>query len=149
MSDTSDGQGVRPGEAGLTLLFEEGLDMAWMRATHWLPLLAATAALGAPSAPAVPSLSKGTLVDLTHPFDEKTLYWPTSPTRFELKKLSFGETPGGYFYAANSLCTPEHGGTHLDAPFHFARDGKTVDQIPVRQLIAPAVVLDVSAKATA
>jgi len=123
--------------------------MARMRATHWLALLAATAALGAPTAPAPPSLSKATVVDLTHPFDEKTLYWPTSPTRFELKKLSFGETPGGYFYAANSLCMPEHGGTHLDAPFHFARDGKTVDQIPVRQLIAPAVVIDVAAKATA
>ena len=123
--------------------------MAPMSATHWLALLAATAALGAPGARAVPSLSKGTLVDLTHPFDEKTLYWPTSPSRFELKKLAFGETPGGYFYAANSLCTPEHGGTHLDAPFHFASDGKTVDQIPVRQLIAPAVVIDVSAKATA
>jgi kynurenine formamidase len=123
--------------------------MAWMRATHWLPLLAATAALGAPAAPAPPSLSTATVVDLTYPFDEKTLYWPTSPTRFELKKLSFGETPGGYFYAANSLCMPEHGGTHMDAPKHFAKDGKTVDQIPVRQLIAPAVVIDVSAKATA
>ena len=26
------------------------------------------------------------LVDLTHPFDEHTLYWPTSPSGFELKK---------------------------------------------------------------
>ncbi|MGH9365178.1 MAG: cyclase family protein, partial [Thermoanaerobaculia bacterium] len=36
---------------------------------------------------------------------------------------------------------------HLDAPIHFAKDGRTADQIPVRQLIAPAVVLDVSKKA--
>jgi len=42
---------------------------------------------------------------------------------------------GGWFYAADSLCTPEHGGTRLDAPIHFSKDGKT-RQIPLRQLIA-------------
>ena len=124
--------------------------MAWMhrcgeaaRAGGWIALLAAGVALGAPD------LTKATVVDLSHPFDEKTLYWPTSPSSFELKKLSYGQTPGGWFYAANTLCTPEHGGTHLDAPIHFSKDGKTIDQIPVRQLIAPAVVIDVSAKAAA
>ena len=86
------------------------------------------------------------VVDLSHAFDEKTLYWPTSPSSFELKKLSFGDTPGGWFYAANSLCTPEHGGTHLDAPIHFSKDGKTIDQIPLRQLIALVVLIDVTAK---
>ena len=60
------------------------------------------------------------MIDLTHPFNEDTIYWPTSPSRFDLKRLSFGETPGGWFYAANVLSTPEHGGTHFDAPIHFA-----------------------------
>jgi kynurenine formamidase len=114
----------------------------------WLGMLATTVALGAGNPPpaSLPDLSKATVIDLSHPFDEKTLYWPTSPSSFELKKLSYGQTPGGWFYAANTLCTPEHGGTHLDAPIHFSKDGKTIDQIPVRQLIAPAVVIDVSAK---
>ena len=110
-------------------------------------LLIATVASAAPSTP--PSLATSKVVDLSHPFDEKTLYWPTSPSSFELKKLSFGDTPGGWFYASNSICTPEHGGTHLDAPIHFSKDGKTIDQIPLRQLIAPAVLIDVSAKASA
>jgi len=117
-----------------------------------LSLLAATAALAAGLDPApdpLRALGKARVVDLTHPFDDQTIYWPTAPTRFELKRLSFGPTPGGYFYAANSFCTSEHGGTHLDAPIHFDKDGKTVDQIPLRQLIAPAVVIDVSAKADA
>ena len=113
-------------------------------------LIAAAVAAGTGSTPRTPpDLSKATVVDLSHLFDEKTIYWPTSPSAFELKKLSFGMTPGGWFYAANTLCTPEHGGTHLDAPIHFAKDGKTLDQIPVRQLIAPAVVIYVSAKAEA
>jgi kynurenine formamidase len=89
------------------------------------------------------------LVDLTHPFDEKTLYWPTAPSGFELTRLAHGRTDAGYFYAANAFRAPEHGGTHLDAPEHFA-DGKlTVDAIPLARLIGPAVVIDVSAKASA
>jgi kynurenine formamidase len=87
------------------------------------------------------------VVDLSHPFDDKTIYWPTSPTKFELKQLSFGPTPGGWFYASNSICTPEHGGTHLDAPIHFGEGRQTADQIPVRKLIAPAMLIDVSARA--
>ncbi len=89
------------------------------------------------------------LVDLTHSFDERTIYWPTSPSSFQLNRLSFGKTEAGFFYASNSFCTPEHGGTHLDAPIHFAEGRRTLDQIPVEQLIGPAVVIDVSAKAAA
>jgi len=120
------------------------------RAAYCIAFLIATAAGGAPgksASPGVGNLSRAKLIDLTYPFDDKTIYWPNAPSNFELKRLSYGETPGGYFYAANSLCTPEHGGTHLDAPIHFAKDGKTVDQIPLRQLIAAGVVIDVSAAA--
>lgn len=85
------------------------------------------------------------LVDLTWAFDGKTLYWPTSPSAFELKELAHGVTPGGWFYASNAVCTPEHGGTHLDAPIHFAEGKRTADQIPLEQLVAPAVVLDITA----
>lgn len=92
-------------------------------------------------------ISRANLVDLTWPFDERTLYWPSSLDTFELKRLAFGRAPGGYFYASNSFCTPEHGGTHLDAPIHFAEGKRTVDEIPLSQLVARAVVIDVSAKA--
>ena len=92
-------------------------------------------------------LSKYTMVDLSHAYGPSTVFWPTSPTKFELEKLAYGKTEAGYFYAANSLRTPEHGGTHLDAPIHFAERGQTNEQIPLEQLIAPAVVIDVSASA--
>jgi kynurenine formamidase len=100
----------------------------------------------AADAPAAPDLARAKVVDLTYPFDAETIYWPTSPTTFELQRLSFGMTPGGWFYAANSFCAPEHGGTHLDAPIHFSRTGRTADQVPVRQLVAPAAVIDVRSK---
>jgi kynurenine formamidase len=118
--------------------------------------LIAVAALTQPQAPAAApaaeaaarTLATARIVDLTYPFDEKTIYWPTSPSGFELKQLSHGETPGGWFYSSNSFCTPEHGGTHIDAPIHFSARGRTVDQIPARQLIGPAAVIDVHAKAS-
>ncbi|MCI0437412.1 MAG: cyclase family protein [Gemmatimonadetes bacterium] len=84
------------------------------------------------------------LVDLGHAYGEETLYWPSRPVaRFELERLAYGETASGYFYAANRFCAPEHGGTHLDAPIHFARDRRTIDELPLEQLIAPAVRIDV------
>jgi kynurenine formamidase len=89
-------------------------------------------------------LSRATLVELTHPLDSASLFWPTSPTGFDFKRLAFGPTPGGWFYAANAIALPEHGGTHLDAPIHFAERGRTTEAIPLRQLVAPAVVIDVS-----
>src|SRR5688572_15101275 len=84
------------------------------------------------------------LVDLTHAFNAQTLYWPTSPTTFQLQQLAFGPTPGGFFYAANAFSMPEHGGTHLDAPIHFAEGGATADRIPLDRLVLPAVVIDVT-----
>jgi kynurenine formamidase len=89
------------------------------------------------------------MVDLGHAYGEETLYWPSRPVaRFELERLAYGETAGGYFYAANRFCAPEHGGTHLDAPIHFARDRLTTDQLPLEQLIAPAIRIDVREQAT-
>ena len=87
------------------------------------------------------------LVDLSHSYGESTLYWPTSPTAFEKEELAFGITDGGWFYSAYSVCTPEHGGTHLDAPMHFAEGGNSTEKIPLENLLAPAVVIDVSEKA--
>lgn len=41
----------------------------------------------------------------------------------------------------------EHTGTHIDAPLHFSKDGKSVAEIPVSNLIAPLCVVDIAARA--
>ena len=92
-------------------------------------------------------LTRAEIVDLSHSYGEDTLYWPSSPTRFELRVLAHGRTEAGFFYSANSFSTPEHGGTHLDAPIHFAEGGWTADEIPLERLIVPAAVVDVSTQA--
>ena len=112
-----------------------------------LCLALAAGAAAAQNAPNPLDLATAKVVDLTHPFDAQTIYWPTSPSAFELRSLAYGPTPGGWFYSSNAFCTPEHGGTHLDAPIHFAKDGATADRVDPRRLIAPAAVLDVRAKA--
>lgn|SRR5690606_3184527 len=89
------------------------------------------------------------LVDLTHSFNEDTLYWPTSPSGFEFQQLAHGHNDKGYFYSANAFCTAEHGGTHLDAPIHFHETGHSAEQVPFDKLMGPAVVIDVAAKAAA
>ena len=94
-------------------------------------------------------LARYTMVDLSHAYGPSTVFWPTSPKKFELEKLASGKTEGGYFYAANMFSMPEHGGTHLDAPHHFSETGRTTEQIPLEQLVAPAVVIDVTAAAAA
>jgi kynurenine formamidase len=104
----------------------------------------------APSADrATLDLSNADLVDLTHAYNAQTIYWPTVTETFTHPQVAFGQTPGGYFYSAYTLSTPEHGGTHLDAPIHFAERGESADKIALRKLVAPAVVIDVSDKAGA
>ena len=86
----------------------------------------------------------GDLVDLSHAYDATTLFWPTAAQRWVLNKESEGETAGGYYYSANNFASAEHGGTHIDAPVHFARGKLSVDRIPLNSLIAPAIVIDVT-----
>jgi kynurenine formamidase len=90
----------------------------------------------------------GKLIDLTHSFDSETVYWPTAET-FKLEKDFEGITDKGYFYAANKFSAAEHGGTHIDSPIHFAQGRRTVDQIPLEQLIGQAIVIDVTKQCAA
>lgn len=98
--------------------------------------------------PATPAaFPAGAVVDLTYAFDEETVYWPTAEG-FVLTVDAKGMTEGGYYYEANSFSAAEHGGTHLDAPVHFAENHWTADAIPLERLIGPAIVIDVTAQAT-
>ncbi|MFN5757895.1 MAG: cyclase family protein [Planctomycetia bacterium] len=90
-----------------------------------------------------PAIGGGRWIDLTHPFDAATIYWPTE-RGFQFEAGANGPTAKGYYYAANRFTTAEHGGTHLDAPRHFSATGQTSDAIPVERLVGEAVVIDVT-----
>jgi len=91
--------------------------------------------------------SRGTLVDLTYPFDEHTIYWPNNAP-FHWEKSNWGHTTQGYWYASGVFSASEHGGTHLDAPIHFAELGWTIDEIPLSHLTGEAIVLDIRPQAS-
>ncbi|MDC3307330.1 cyclase family protein [bacterium] len=83
------------------------------------------------------------IIDLSHTYDDTTVYWPTAEG-FQLRQDSRGWNDRGFYYEANTFTTAEHGGTHLDAPVHFAEGMRSVDEIPLDQLIGPGVVVDVT-----
>jgi kynurenine formamidase len=95
---------------------------------------------------AVPAIDPAKIIDLTYTFDAKTIYWPTEHP-FVHQFEHFGMTPEGYFYSSAKFAAPEHGGTHMDAPIHFNKDGATVDQVPIASMVGPAAVIDFSARA--
>jgi kynurenine formamidase len=88
----------------------------------------------------------GELVDLSHAYDAQAIFWPTAEP-FRHEKVADGMTPGGYYYASNNFFSSEHGGTHIDAPVHFAQGRQSVDQIPLDTFVGEAVVIDVTAAA--
>jgi kynurenine formamidase len=125
---------------------------------RFFPAAVVIAALGASSCEAPPepppppgpeTVAGWTMVDLSHGYGENTLYWPTDMKGFQLDTLAEGMTPAGFFYAMKEFATAEHGGTHLDAPYHFYEDAALVGEIPLSRLIAPGAVVDVSAQAQA
>ncbi len=92
---------------------------------------------------AAQDLSGGRWIDLTHAFNAETVYWPTAKM-FEKETVFQGRTDGGFYYSAYNFSAAEHGGTHIDAPIHFAEGALPVDRLPVDQLIGPGIVIDVT-----
>jgi len=92
------------------------------------------------------SNAKRKIIDLSHSYSDKTIYWVTAQ-EFKLDTVFKGQTDKGYYYSANNFTSAEHGGTHIDAPIHFSKNGKTVDEIPLDKLIGNAIKIDISANA--
>jgi kynurenine formamidase len=92
------------------------------------------------------------ILDLTAPLSERTPVLQLPPPfantqRFGLREISNYDERGPAWYW-NDIQTGEHVGTHFDAPVHWVtgKSGKDVSQVPARELIAPAVVIDQSAR---
>jgi len=83
---------------------------------------------------------KTRVLDLSYAISDKLVPWPGDGKFFEAKVNATIEKDG---YFTRSFWMLEHYGTHMDAPAHFPPGKTTVDQIPVKQLFGPAVVIDV------
>ncbi|MCA9742397.1 MAG: cyclase family protein [Deferribacteres bacterium] len=80
------------------------------------------------------------LIDLSHPLEHGQLNFPFDP------KLSIvvHNTVESIGYNITAISMSTHQGTHLDAPFHFYNDGKTLDQMRLEQFYGPASLVDLA-----
>lgn len=91
----------------------------------------------------VAALTDKKIIDLSHDFSGETIYW-VNAKEFELDTVFKGQNPNGFYYTANNFSAAEHGGTHLDAPIHFAEGKQSVEQIPLERLVGAGINIDVS-----
>ena len=59
------------------------------------------------------------------------------PEKIVLKSMQKGDV---YNLTAFNMCA--HNGTHIDAPFHFIKDGKTIDEICLEAFVGMAYVTE-------
>lgn len=80
------------------------------------------------------------LIDLSHPLEDGQLNFPFDP------KISIvvHNTVSSIGYNISQISMSSHQGTHLDAPFHFYDDGKTLDQMRLEQFYGPATLIDLA-----
>lgn len=86
------------------------------------------------------------IIDLSYPLEASNPHWPGDnyfPLR--LDTLATIERDGVLSLAYH---IPEHYGTHVDAPNHFVAGQISVADIPVQNLFAPMVVIDIAEAAS-
>ncbi|MCC7410323.1 MAG: cyclase family protein [Gammaproteobacteria bacterium] len=101
--------------------------------------------------PQLAELRARSFVDLTHGFEPGIPHW--SGFEPERRELIYDYAPGagtrGHGFRTWRHCLPGQWGTHVDAPAHFVPGARTVDEIPVTEMLLPLVVIDVSGKVAA
>ena len=77
------------------------------------------------------------IIDITQELLTCKVY-PGDP-KPQVQSLSSMENGDLYNLSALTFCV--HNGTHVDAPAHFLKDGKTIDQLPLDSFVGDCVVL--------
>jgi kynurenine formamidase len=127
------------------------MNMSKNRCVHWIVVALLLAALVAASDERQPTLWKihDTLktkrfVDLTHSFTSGIPHWPGFPDEVRETLYWYDEGVGssGSGFFAQKYTIVGQWGTHVDPPAHFAKGLRTVDEIDVKEMILPLVVID-------
>lgn len=86
-------------------------------------------------------MEKGRWIDVSQPLTNDIAVWPgDTPFSFHLS-LTKAETNS---VNIGQLSTSTHTGTHVDAPFHFAEDGKKIHELDLQTFIGDARLIDVT-----
>ncbi len=82
------------------------------------------------------------VIDLTHTIHDDIQIYPGDP----IPSISRGLTHEKDDCHVDLLKLGSHTGTHIDAPYHFLKDGQRIDELPVQRFIGNGILIDVSAK---
>ncbi len=109
----------------------------------WIGMGFAAVAGRSPARRTVRPIKVSHVVDLTQVLTPEFPSWPGYPSLEILNTHIIAQH--GFF--ANAWHVHEHSGTHVDAPLHFSGKGWSAAEIPAEALIAPAVIIDIRARA--
>ena len=82
------------------------------------------------------------VIDLTHTIHDDIQTYPGDP----VPSIDRGLTHEKDYCHVDLLKLGSHTGTHIDAPYHFLKDGQRIDEIPVQRFIGNGILIDVSGK---
>jgi kynurenine formamidase len=82
------------------------------------------------------------VIDLTHTIHDDIQIYPGDPK----PSISRGLTHEKDYCHVDLLKLGSHTGTHIDAPYHFLKDGQRIDEIPIQRFISNGILIDVSGK---
>jgi kynurenine formamidase len=99
--------------------------------------------------PVVETLRSKEFVDLTHAFNPGIPHWPGFDDELRVTTYYYDEGIGtkGHGFLSHTYQIPGQWGTHVDPPAHFVKGKRFLDDIPVKEMILPLVVIDVSKQA--
>jgi kynurenine formamidase len=82
------------------------------------------------------------IIDLSHTIHDDIQTYPGDP----VPSINRGLTHEEDYCHVDVLTLGSHTGTHIDAPFHFLKNGKKIDEFMVQRFVGDGVLIDVSAK---
>jgi arylformamidase len=85
------------------------------------------------------------VIDISLPLERQLASWP-GDTEFDYQ-LTWKRAAGATVNVG-AVRMSTHGGTHVDAPFHFVDEGQTIDELPLTTFIGKAIVIHVRGRET-
>ena len=82
------------------------------------------------------------IIDLSHTIHDDIQIYPGDP----LPSIRRGLTHEKDYCHVDVLTLGSHTGTHIDAPYHFLKKGKKIDEFPVQRFVGDGVQIDLTAK---
>src|SRR5438876_5066261 len=79
-------------------------------------------------------------IDISVPIRNGMVHWPGDP---DIRVERIRDMAQGAVCNVSALSMGAHTGTHMDAPLHFIRDGKSLDQLPLEATVGPARVIEI------